>query len=280
MSLAALLALSLVGFAVGFLAGLVGIGGGVLIVPFLYFFYGHATWSGVNLAPELHAIVASATSLFIIVPTAIVGSLTYARSRLVAWRVAMPVALFSMVAAAATAVVAERVPPELLKVSFGAFLMFTGVQLVRKRAVREPQPMRMHPGLMAMSGAVVGTLSALLGVGGGLVAIPLLLYAVRLDVERVAATSLAIVAFAATAGTLSYMAAGEAGSVQLPIGSIGYVHVLAAIPMLPGAMMAARWGAKMNQRMDAARLRIIFSIIFILLGARLVIANFGELIAR
>ena len=67
MTAAALLALIVVGFAVGFLAGLVGIGGGVLIVPFLYFFYAHAAWSGVSIPPALHATVAHATSLFIII---------------------------------------------------------------------------------------------------------------------------------------------------------------------------------------------------------------------
>src|SRR5215211_5537269 len=109
MTVAALVALAVVGVAVGFLAGLVGIGGGVFIVPFLYFFYSHATWSGVELAPALHATVAHATSLFIIVPTAAVGTATYARSQLVVWRAALPVAVFSVASAALGAVLAAWV---------------------------------------------------------------------------------------------------------------------------------------------------------------------------
>jgi uncharacterized protein len=283
MSLAALLALTVVGFAVGFLSGLVGIGGGVLMVPFLYFFYDHAVWSGVALAPALHATVAHATSLFVIVPAAVVGTVTYARNGLVAWRAALPVALFSMAAAAAGALLAVRVPAELLKFGFGAFLIFTGIQLVGSRSAVAGRPVRFSILTAALSGTLVGLLSALLGVGGGLVAIPLLIYLVRLDMSHVAATSLAIVAFAATAGTITYMVTGyagasDAGAAVMPRGSIGFVHIAAAVPMLPGAVLAARWGARMNQRLDAGRLRLIFALLLMLFGVRLALENLIPLV--
>jgi uncharacterized membrane protein YfcA len=239
MTAAALLALIIVGFAVGFLAGLVGIGGGVLIVPFLYFFYGHSGWSGVIVPDSLHATIAHATSLFIIIPTALAGTATYARSGLVAWRAAVPVALFSMLFAIAAATIATRLPPELLKIAFGTFLVFTGVQLLTKRGAASSGPERAGLPAAALTGGLVGIFSALLGVGGGLVAIPLLMYVIRLDIRHVAATSLAIVAFAATAGTITYMTTG-AGTPGLPSGHIGFVHVAAAVPMLPGAILAAR----------------------------------------
>ncbi|MGH7464619.1 MAG: TSUP family transporter, partial [Longimicrobiales bacterium] len=107
---------------------------------------------------------------------------------------------------------------------------------------------------------------------GGLVAIPLLMYVVRLDIRHIAATSLAIVAFAAGAGTLTYMLTG-AGTAGLPVGHIGYVHVAAALPMLPGAVLAARWGARLNQRLDAKHLRWLFAVLFATIGINLVIRN-------
>jgi uncharacterized protein len=69
-----------------------------------------------------------------------------------------------------------------------------------------------------------------------------------------------------------------AGAQGLPPGSIGFVHVAAALPMLPGAMLAARWGAKLNQRLDARLLRRVFAVLFTIIGARLVIANLGSLL--
>jgi uncharacterized protein len=278
MTLAALLALTVAGFGVGLLSGLVGIGGGVLIVPFLYFFYGHASWSGVLLPEALHATVAHATSLFIIVPTAIVGTLTYARAGLVAWRAALPIAAFSAASAASGAVLAARVPQSALKVGFGAFLLFTAVQLVHKRTGEARGAPRLGLPVAAVTGLLIGALSALLGVGGGLIAIPLLMYLVRIDVDQIAATSLAVVVIAATVGVVTYIIAG-AGGAGLPAGSLGFVHVAVALPMLPGAMIAARWGAKLNQRLDARLLRITFAVLFSLLGARMVITHLVALLA-
>lgn len=279
MTITALLALAVIGCGVGFLAGLVGIGGGVLIVPFLYFFYGHAAWSGVDLPQQLHATVAHATSLFIIVPTAVVGTLTYARAGLVSWQVAVPIALVSVFAAAAGALAAARFPQEVLRLGFGIFLVFTAANLVAPRPASAAGPLRLGAPVIVITGALVGLLSALLGVGGGLVAIPLLLHAVRLKVEQVAATSLAIVVVAATSGTLTYILAGL-GVPGLPPGSFGYVHVAAALPMLPGAMVAARYGARLNQRLNPRQLRWTFAVLFLILGVRLVIANLGYLLAE
>jgi uncharacterized protein len=277
MTIAALLALAVVGCAVGFLAGLVGIGGGVLIVPFLYFFYGHAGWSGVDLPVALHATMAHATSLFIIVPAAAVGTLTYARAGLVAWQAVAPIAAFAVMAAAAGALLAARVPQELLRLGFGAFLIFTAANLLAPRPSSAAGPLRTNLLASAVTGTLVGLFSALLGVGGGLVAIPLLLYVVRLGVERLAATSLAIVVVAATSGTLTYVVSGL-GAAQLPVGSVGYVHVAAALPMLPGAMLAARFGARLNQRLDPRQLRWAFAVLFLLLGGRLLVNNLGVLV--
>ncbi|HUF51149.1 MAG TPA: sulfite exporter TauE/SafE family protein [Longimicrobiales bacterium] len=279
MTLAALLALAAVGFAVGFVAGLVGIGGGVLIVPFLYFFYGHSPWSGMVLDPSLHGVVASATSLFIIIPTAAAGMATYARAGLVAWRPVLPIGVPAAAAAMLSALIAARIPAPLLKIFFGCFLLFTAAQLVGRSDVSLPgRPERHNLVLSALTGFAVGSFSALLGVGGGLVAIPLLMYVIRLDVARLAATSLAIVMFAATAGTVTYMVIGH-GVPLLPRGYVGYVHIAAALPMIPGAMLAARWGAQVNQQMDATHLRWLFAALFLLMGLRIIFTNVMPLLA-
>jgi uncharacterized membrane protein YfcA len=276
-SVGAIAALIAVGFAVGFLAGIVGIGGGVLIVPFLYFFYEHAAWSGITLDAELHGVVASATSLFIIIPTAVSGIYTYSRSGLVAWRPVIPIGIAAVLAAVLSALLAARVPAELLKLFFGVFLLYTTYQMLHRSAGEVKGEERHNLALSALTGFAVGTLSALLGVGGGLIAIPLLMNVVRLDMKKLAATSLAIVLFAATAGTLTYVVTGWQVP-HLPAGHAGYVHLAAALPMIPGAMLAARWGAKVNQRMDAKRLRQMFAVLLSFMGLRMIIANISALL--
>lgn len=272
MSLLTLLALGAVGLAVGFVSGVVGIGGGVLIVPFLYAFYGHPSWAGTTVAEDLLVTIAHATSLFVIVPTALTGTLTYARAHLVAWRAVLPIAIFSVIAAAVGAIVATKLPAETVSLAFALFLIVTGIQLAGRKPRGDGKPMRLGLGVTAVTGTLVGLISSILGVGGGLVAIPMLMYVVRLDVTRVAATSLAVVGLAAASGAITYIVNGL-GLPGRPPGSIGYVHVTAAIPILIGAMIAVRWGARANQKVNRKLLRRIFGIAFILMGLRLALRS-------
>lgn len=266
--------LALLGFglAVGFFSGLVGLGGGVLIVPFLYVFYAAPGWSGVDLAPEVQAVVAHATSLFIIVPTALRGAVTYQRAGMVEWRVVLPMAAASFVAAALGVRLALAVPAEVLKIAFGCLLLATAAQVFRGSiAPRRSEP-RFKFLLILATGLAVGLFSAFLGVGGGLVAMPLLILVIGLPLKRVAATSLAVIVFSAAAGTLAYMASGWK-MVGLPPGSVGYVHLVAALPILLGSVVAVRWGALVNQHMRVAALRRLFSAVFLILGLYLILSN-------
>jgi hypothetical protein len=123
-----------------------------------------------------------------------------------------------------------------------------------------------------LTGLLVGLLSALLGVGGGIVAIPLLLRLMHVRLEQVAATSLAIVAVAAAAGASAYLLATPPAD-ALPSGGVGFVHLTAAIPILIAAAITVRCGARANQKLDAKRLRWGFAILFALIGLQLVIQN-------
>lgn len=256
-----------VGLVVGFAAGLVGIGGGVLMVPFLYFVYESARLS---VAPELQATVAHATSLFVIVPTAVVGALSYHRSGRVAWRAALPIGAFSVIGGVLGARLAILLPGELLKLVFGLFLMINAAQLTRERRGAGDHALRLSLAVTIPVGIGVGVFSALLGVGGGLVAIPLLLYVVGLSIEKVAATSLAIIMFAASAGTLTYIVSGL-GQAGLPAGSLGYVNATAGVPLMIGSILTVRLGAKVNQRMNVRTLKRVFALLLFVLGLRLAI---------
>lgn len=264
-----LLGLAGVGLVVGFVSGLVGIGGGALIVPFLYFFYGHPEWVGIGLPPEVSVPVAHATSLFVIMPTAILGTIGYARAGLVSWSAVVPLGVSAMVAAVAGASIAVAIPAEALRFGFGAFLVVTGLHLYRGRQGKVSGPPRLGLRRTVPGGLAIGLLSALLGVGGGVVALPVLIHGVRIDMRRVAATSLAIVILAAGAGALTYAVTG-AGIEGLPPGSVGYVHVVGALPILVGSLIAVRWGMLANQRLNEIVIRRIFAALFIVLGARLV----------
>jgi hypothetical protein len=269
--------LVLVGLVVGFVSGLVGIGGGVLIVPFLYFFYSHPAFAGVGVPLQAQVTMAHATSLFIMVPTAVLGTVTYARRGVVVWKAAIPIAAFSILGAVVGAYLAPRLPAELLQIGFGTFLLVTAADLAFGHRTRVSGELQATLPRAALTGVLVGLLSALLGVGGGLVAIPLMLRLMHVPLERAAATSLAIVSAAALSGAISYMVTGP-DMPGLPTGRIGWVHAWAALPILAAAMATVGMGARANQRMEARGLRRLFAVVFGALGMRLIVFNLMRLL--
>ena len=244
------------------------------MVPLLYVLFAHPEWSGISIPPVHHAVVAHATSLFVIVPTAVAGILAYHRSKLVVWRVALPMAAAAVVAAMGGVQVAVRLPPELLKAGFGAFLFVSGLNLLIASRWEGRGGDGGNKGLaFAVAGGIlIGFITALLGVGGGIVAIPLLIYLVRLDVKKVAATSLGIVVFSALTAALTYALNGW-GHPELPPGSAGYIFLPAGLALLPGAVLTARFGVKLNQRLNPRALKVLFGFVFLLIGLRLLLGN-------
>ncbi len=280
MGLLTVLALTAVGLVVGLLSGLVGIGGGVLIVPFLYFFYDRPELFGVGVEPGIRTILAHGTSLFVIMPTSIRGVFAFHRARLVEWRAVWPIGAASVVAAILGARAALALPPEVLKMGFGLLLVFSGMRMALKSPPpvdATPRPPRLSLAVTAFTGLAVGLFSALLGVGGGIIAIPLLIHLMHLDVKKVAATSIGIIAITAAAGAATYMWTGH-GEPGLPPHSVGYVHVSAGLLMFVGSVVSVRWGAALNQRMRPRTLTLMFAILFVLLGLRLVLENAQQLL--
>lgn len=272
MSALALLALLGIGLLVGFAAGMIGIGGGVLIVPFLYFLYDRPEWAGSALPAALHVAVAHATSLFVIVPTAVGGTYSYHKAKLIEWRVAIPVGIASIVGGAIGARLAISLPGEVLKLAFGVFLVISGVQLVTGRSKSDERPINTNPIATTITGLLVGTLSGMMGVGGGILALPLLLYLLHVDMRRAAATSLSIIGFAGLAGAVTYAVSGVGVDGRPPF-SLGFIHLAAGIPLLVGSLISVHWGTIINQRTNVRALRYIFAAVFLLLGINFIAEN-------
>ncbi|HEY0305572.1 MAG TPA: sulfite exporter TauE/SafE family protein [Longimicrobiales bacterium] len=273
----ALIALFGVGLLVGFAAGLIGIGGGVFIVPFLYFFYNHPEWAGFVLRDDLHVAVAHATSLFVIVPTAIGGTWQYHKAKLIEWRVAFPVGFASLLGGVIGARLAIILPGEVLKFAFGVFLVASSVQMITGRSKSDERPINTHLIPTTITGLLVGTLSGMMGVGGGILALPLLMYLLHVDIRRAAATSLAIILFAGASSAVTYAVSGSHIS-GMPPYSLGYIHVGAGIPILLASLMAVRLGTRVNQATDVKALRYMFAGFFMIMGVSFIWEN-GRLVA-
>jgi uncharacterized protein len=269
-----------VGGVVGLASGLLGIGGGIVMVPFLYLLMAHGGWSGLEVLPEHHAAVAHATSLAVIFPTALSGLRAYQRQDLLDWNVILPLGIAAGISAVAGAWIAVALPSALLKGLFGVFLLAMGVRLLAGRAggpVGAGEAGRggarsrgwdRRPLAVLACGGLIGLLSAVLGVGGGIVAIPILIRWGRMDLHRVTAASIGIVVFAGAAGAGGYVWSGW-GVDGLPRASLGLVSIPAALALLPGAVLMAPLGARLNQRLPVATLRRVFAALMLVVGGRL-----------
>jgi uncharacterized membrane protein YfcA len=273
----------LVGSTAGLASGLLGIGGGLVMVPFLYVLMEGTGWSGVVVPADYQAAVAHATSLAVIAPTAVSGLLAFRREGVVDWATVAPLGPAAAAAALLGARVAVSLPTPLLKTAFGLVILVTGIRMLKETA---PAAMPASIGRSALrwwvalpAGAVIGFLSALLGVGGGVVAIPILLHWARMDLRRVAPVSIAIMVLAAPVGVLGYAVAGRS-LVGMPSASIGYVFLPAAAAMVPGAIALAPLGARWNQRMPTATLRRLFAMLLMVVGAELIWSNALEPLFR
>jgi len=264
-----------VGGAVGVVSGLLGIGGGVLVVPFLYLLMAGTIAGGLTVLPEHQAALAHATSLALIIPTAVSGLISYHRRGAVVWRVVFPLALGAVGAALVGAQVAARLPSISLKLAFGGFLLLMSWRLASGRdgagGLDAPEA-RISWGAGVVGGSGVGFLSALLGVGGGIVAVPVLVRWAKLDLHRVVPASLGIISMAALAGTVGYAWAGW-GVEGLPPGSLGFVHLPILAALAPGAVLFAPLGARWNRALPTEALRRVFALLLFLIGARLVWVN-------
>lgn len=266
MLLAAALA---VGALVGFIAGLTGIGGGVLMVPFLYVLYDR-----LGIAPAVATPVAHATSLAVIVPVAVRALIKYQGSGAVQWRAALPMALAGALAAAVVAPLVTHVPANALRLGFGVFLVVIALDLLMLRGAtveHVPEARRRHLVGAALIGLPVGALSATLGIGGGVPASAGMHYLLKLPFRVIAATSLAVVLFAAVAGSVSYLFTPSelAGSRWV----VGHVDLEHGLPLAVGAVLAAPLGVSVNRRAPVATLRRVFGGLLLLTGVLLIIQN-------
>ena len=258
-----------VGVVVGVLSGLTGIGGGVLMVPFLYLLYARLA------VPAADAtVLAHATSLTVIVPTALRGLHGYRGLGLVRWREAMILGAAAAVSAALSARVAVHVPAHALRTGFGLFLVVVALDLLRHRERPAAAPLEARASMVyaALLGLPIGALSAFLGVGGGIVATIGMYYVLHIRFESVPPTSLAVIAVTATAGSLSYLFTAPVA--PLPFGGVvGLVDFQHALPLAAGSVLAAPFGVRLNRRLPVASLRRFFAVFLLLIGLDIVWEN-------
>ena len=262
-------ALILAGVAIGFLAGLFGVGGGAVSVP-IFFEVFRLTGNADDIAMPL----AVGSSLAMIVPTSLFSAREHARKGTldadVLRRWALPILLGVMLGS----YLARQVSAEVFQMVFMVVAVALSMRMLLGGSswqVADSLPGRW---LMGSYGAVIGLVSTLMGIGGGaLSTMALTLHGFA--IHSAVSTSAAVGALIAVPGTLGYIAAGW-GKPGLPSDAIGYVSLLAMIITLPTTLLLTRLGVRIAHALDRRQLTRLFGAFLLLVALRFFLAVFFD----
>lgn len=255
------LASLLLGTVVGILAGLFGIGGGLVIVPALTLLF-----SVHGFHADIVMLMAVASSLATIILTAISSVWAHHRLKSLLWTKVWRLTPTIMLGSALGAIVAKHISSEALRLTLVLFLTYVGVQMalqVQAQASNKTQSKTSD----AIVGLFIGGLSAIVGIGGGTLTVPYLIqgqYAMRQAVAIASACGLPI----AIAGTISYSLLGWQDT-RLPEYSLGYIYLPAFLGISASSIFTAPLGAKLAHRLPAKTLKRYFSILLFIMAAKL-----------
>jgi uncharacterized membrane protein YfcA len=250
-----------VGAASGLLAGLFGVGGGVVIVPALVLIFAH-----LGMTSEWIPQLAVGSSLATIVGTGAASTLAHHRRHAVRWDLVARLAPGIVLGAGAGAIVAGAIPGAWLTRIFAVFLGYVGLRMLlsRRQAIARRQPGAIG---MTLAGAGIGALSALVGIGGGTLSVPFL-SSRGIDIRQAVATSAACGLPIAMAGALGLIVVGW-GREGLPGAATGFVYWPAVAIILLASMPMAPLGARLAHRLPVAALRRAFAVFLLLVAIRL-----------
>ncbi|MHB1074924.1 sulfite exporter TauE/SafE family protein [Thiobacillus sp.] len=250
------------GLAVGFVAGLLGVGGGLIIVPVLIMLL-HTHGQAVGMEPQL----ALGTSLATILFTSLSSVRAHHRRGAVEWPLVRRIAPGIVLGTLAGAALAARMPATVLKIFFVVFLFYAAIQMWLDF---KPAPHRGLPGRMGISltGGVIGVVSSWVGIGGGTLSVPFMLWH-NVPLHRAIATSAAIGFPIAFAGAAGYVLGGWTAS-GLPAGSLGFVYLPALAGIVLGSVLTAPLGARTAHRLPVRPLKRVFALLLFTLALRMV----------
>lgn len=262
-SLEVILLFLLLGSVVGLLAGLFGVGGGIVTVPVLIL--------GLPLVgiPDNHAIhVAVGTSLATIVITSLSSIRAHHKRGGVIWPSFWRLTPGILIGAWLGGMIANMLAGPVLQRIFGAFAILVSLRmLLMQHTDGQARPVNVI--LTSLMGLVIGTVSAMVGIGGGAMTVPFL-HATGVEMRRAVATSSACGLPIALAGAGSFMVAGW-GVEDLPAGSAGFVYWPVALIIVLTSALLAPVGAALAHRLPGTRLRRFFAILLLVIGFKLLI---------
>ena len=258
--------LALVGTGVfaGVLAGLLGVGGGIVIVPVLFFLF-----QSFGVSPESAMVVATATSLATIIPTSISSIRSHNKKGNVDFALLKRWAAFIFIGVMAGSWLVTRVDGTLLTALFGIIATLSALNMLfrtGKSALFQQLPGKAGQTIM---GVCIGFFSSMVGIGGGTISVPLLtIY--NYPAHKAVGTAAAIGLIISLPGALTMLALGSTPA-DAPVGTYGLVNLVGFICIVPLTVLFAPVGASLAAKLDAAKLKKVFAIVLLFTGVRMLV---------
>ena len=251
------------GLVAGVLAGLLGVGGGIVIVPML-----SIAFDLQGLPSQYIQHMALGTSLGTIMFTSISSFRAHHQHGAVNWSVVRRITLGIIVGTLAGSWVAAQLSTRFLKGFFAVFLFYVATQMLLNI---KPKGARQLPGQAGMFGVggVIGVVSSLVGIGGGTLSVPFMVWC-NMTMHNAVGTSAAIGFPIAVTGAVGYLLNGLKVSAELPPMSLGFLYLPALIGIAATSILTAPLGARIAHKLPVAQLKRVFAVLLYVMGARMV----------
>ena len=254
------------GAVVGFTAALLGVGGGFIMVPVMYW-----AMSSAGVPEDIALRTAFGTSLLVILPTVMSSSWRHHKAEAVVWKVSLFLGPLGAVGALVGSTIASYVPCGPLKIGFGVFVLLIALRMgvgIKSQAAADTEPPAPPRSQLVVLGLVMGVICGMTGLGGGALMVPALVLLFQFPMRRAVATSSAAIIFTAIGGTIGYVVNGLEVAGRLPY-SIGYVNLAIFAALVVTSVPMAQLGARAAHSIDASKLRLLFVVLMVYVGLRM-----------
>jgi len=259
--------MALTAIPVGFVAGLFGIGGGLITVPFLYYIFG-----SLGIDPTYIMHLAVGTSFAIIIPTSIVSVLTHRKFKAVDFEIVKSYGIFVVLGVIIGTIFAASLKTKSLVLFFSIVILFLSFYLLLLKEKETDVIIEIKLHLKIILGFIVGFISASMGIGGAIMNVPILKffgYSINKAIGSAAAIGFLIALF----GAFGFLISGSYLKTNLPL-SIGFLNVPAFLIFIPITTFMARIGARTVHKIDKNKISKLFGIFLLIIAIKFLFEYF------
>jgi uncharacterized protein len=253
--------MALTAIPVGFVAGLFGIGGGLITVPFLFYIFNSL---GIDQAYVMHLAVG--TSFAIIIPTSIVSVLTHHKFKSVDFDIVKSYGIFVVLGVIFGTLFAATLKTKTLVLFFAIVIFLLSIYLLLLKEKEKNVSLKINLYLKIILGSIVGFISAPMGIGGAVMNVPILTF-FGYSINRAIGSAAAIGFLIAVFGALGFLISGTYLKTNIPL-SIGFLNIPAFLIFIPITTFMARIGAKTVHSLDKNRISKYFGVFLLIIAVK------------